>query len=372
MDGPVPIVASINLLNRDTIELILVKLDPSDVLKVCSLNRYLFKISQSKNLFSRLMSAHYPDSFHTDNPKKQYIAICKGVETIYCMDRIKMSMSPIFSQPVCIVKPCFPELTPRWSVGNLTPRSMFALVICLEKDDWLQKNVSARVYNDFTLCFSKYSKHHANDKSENAEKSKRKSKAKRKAANRNLANILDPILKGILTRYREGEGDLLAGLDVDFLQQCKAKAYHTHGSKNIILTVPGYAVPEGSEVWFSVYFVNGFLITNRGTASYRSKAELCRRFVEDNYDGFVQSLVESCDDYIKRVNGQLRIVGYHGETEEVRMKHSIFTEYMKTSGVVPAAFTKENLYDHCLQENIYRYRLFPDSTDISYMFWHKF
>lgn len=318
------------------------------------------------------MSVHYPDSFHTDNPKKQYIAICKGVETIYRMDRIKMSMSPIFSQPVCIVKPCFPELTYRWSVGNLTPQSMFVLVICLEKDDWLQKNVSARVYNDFTSCFSKYSKHHLNDKSEKAEKSKRKSKAKRKAANRNLANILDPIVKDILARYRKGEEDLLPDLDADFLQQCKAKVYHTQGSKNIILTVPGYAVPEGSEVWFSAYFVNGFLITTRGTASYRSKHELYRRFVEDNYDDFVERLVEAYDKYTDRVYGKIHRLGYHNETNKTTIQDKFFVECMQILGVVPAVFTKENLYNHCMQENIYQYKLFSDSTDISYMFWHKF
>ncbi len=74
-----------NILDKAVLVQLLTNMTPSDVLSTCRVDRRYADICRDSQVFHRLLSAHYPESFPTDNPKKQYIALTKDIYTPYLL-----------------------------------------------------------------------------------------------------------------------------------------------------------------------------------------------------------------------------------------------------------------------------------------------
>lgn len=347
-----------NSCGRDIVESILLRCDPNSVLTICSLNRRLFNISRDQDLFRRLLTAHYPNSFHTENPKKQYVAICRGAETVYIMNRLKLSKTVAFSRPLLLVEPCFPELTPGWSIENMALHQLAPIINDLQTSNRLDNDVDRKIYEEIVSRYTIYSKTLESLKVNNESKKEK----------RNLASVLDFILKKHLARFREC-GDAIPPLwKSHLLQQCKSRQFQSNGDKYIILTIPGCPIPKGNEIWFRIWCYKSCVISGDDITVHRTKDDLCRDFVDKNYDGFVNDLLKACDNRLNLIPIYHMVDGYYGEPADRRIKHAIFAEFMQSSGIVPKDYTKENLYNHCMREAIFRYQLFPDINRVMHIF----
>jgi len=70
-------------LNKDTISEIALRLDPESVLKLCDTDKKLREICKKPETFKILLNSHYPGLPHTDDPRKQYMALTYGKSTTY-------------------------------------------------------------------------------------------------------------------------------------------------------------------------------------------------------------------------------------------------------------------------------------------------
>lgn len=71
------------ILNNNAFASVLSQLSPREVLKNCQLDRKFATVCRDPEVFKFLLNKHYPNSFHTDKPRQQYIALTTGVETTY-------------------------------------------------------------------------------------------------------------------------------------------------------------------------------------------------------------------------------------------------------------------------------------------------
>lgn len=73
------------ILDKGVLSHILRDLSPRDVLKTCQMNVQYQQTCRDPTIFNTLLLKHYPQAFATDNPKRQYIALTQGVQTIYSL-----------------------------------------------------------------------------------------------------------------------------------------------------------------------------------------------------------------------------------------------------------------------------------------------
>jgi hypothetical protein len=75
---------TLELLTFDALFLILQKLSPKAILNLCLASENFERIyCQTQDVWRRLISYFFPNSFHTDNPRDQYRALAEGVITPY-------------------------------------------------------------------------------------------------------------------------------------------------------------------------------------------------------------------------------------------------------------------------------------------------
>jgi len=72
-----------NSFDKNIIFNILEKLDSWSVLDASMINKNSNRLCKNKDVVMRLLDAHYPNAFYTDNPWQQYIALISGVYTFY-------------------------------------------------------------------------------------------------------------------------------------------------------------------------------------------------------------------------------------------------------------------------------------------------
>lgn len=118
----VSLLPTVSLLSLDKGALteMLLRFHPRDVLSMMKINRRFALLSRDQGVFLQLIAKHYPQEFATDDPRKQYIAITREVETIYTIDGIIESNGSIKSTgPIAVRKSTKPELSPGWSLYNV-------------------------------------------------------------------------------------------------------------------------------------------------------------------------------------------------------------------------------------------------------------
>lgn len=74
---------SFQILDNYAILNILKYLEPKDILNMYQINKWLNNVLKNVDIIKRLLDLHYPESFYTDCPWKQYIALTMNVYTFY-------------------------------------------------------------------------------------------------------------------------------------------------------------------------------------------------------------------------------------------------------------------------------------------------
>lgn len=74
---------AVNKLNRDSLEKIFSISQPKDILNLCQTNKNFQNICNNAKIFERLLDIYYPNTVHTEDPKKQFIACASDIKTFY-------------------------------------------------------------------------------------------------------------------------------------------------------------------------------------------------------------------------------------------------------------------------------------------------
>lgn len=135
-----------NSLSKDVLKLIFLNINAKDMLQVCFVNRACAHVCRDKDLYTKLLTLHYPSLYLTNNPKQQYIAIITGVKTIYKMVFLHDNCilyrngEPMFKQPVKVGRSRRPESSFYWSIQHVSIQTLHALLSVPSFKAWLSCN----------------------------------------------------------------------------------------------------------------------------------------------------------------------------------------------------------------------------------------
>ncbi len=118
-----------NILDKGVLSKILFNLSPRDVIATCATNRKYAHVCREPHLFERLLRAHYPQDFETDNPRQQYVALTVDVKTLYAfpIDFGRQGIDAYQGELVQLTNPSLIEFTPNWSLYTVGLYSLFIL-----------------------------------------------------------------------------------------------------------------------------------------------------------------------------------------------------------------------------------------------------
>lgn len=344
---------------------ILVNLQPQDVISMCQTDKMFRRICYNPILWTFLIEKHYPDSLLTDNPRQQYIALTRGIETTYETKAVLTENGEGRTDAVKIGKSQRPETTGGWSLDNVDPDTILKLLKNPIFMGWLDKDLVGRqIGQKLYIVLERTGEDIMNQTRYEKNKYKWESSV-------HLSHFL-PYILSFLNDYREKglvsivledtvrcrlDGDEetakaalenLPGLLDEILQTGKPKS-KTPSSGNIsVFVIKGNPVPSGSTGWLISHFSSGKrgeYVAFHNVVFGRSREQAVQYFIERYYD---RILADALSRFL-RMRGVDR-ANYDLETSEL-MKTEEFIRYMADSASSVNPLTKENIYQYLLTEH---------------------
>lgn len=307
------------LLDKGPLQTILLKLAPRDVLATCKTNPTYAWVCDDPHLFERLLAAHYPDAFQTSDPRRQYIAITRGVETNYVIgygnDYLTEFIKNGRAKPFQIGETRVPEDAPGWSLNNIHDDTIGAVIRNKIFISWL----TPEQYEQLRTLQSE---------DWNANGGNRSPTFSRSARLRNpLVDFLDPLFKAFVKEYRQMGLDAMLripriserfldlvgsnrsvwdrGIDRikeeivstgTWIQMAivrgRSKMYESvpdRPNARVVFTVPGFPIPEGTITWALVETYSG----NSNITIFKTKERLIDALLEREFKNIRGRIIDT-------------------------------------------------------------------------------
>lgn len=75
-----------NILDKNALTEIFIRMKPADVLNLCQINQQFNYVCEDRSVFIKLLDHQFPNSYYSDDPKKQYIALASGIVHFYTLE----------------------------------------------------------------------------------------------------------------------------------------------------------------------------------------------------------------------------------------------------------------------------------------------
>lgn len=370
---------SFDILDKGVLTQILSNLSPDDVLNTCKTSKRYASICSDQDVFRRLLTVHYPGAFFTDNPRLQYIAITSGVETLYLMkqftyyeDGVKYTDYKNFDPPILIDKPMRPEDTPGWSLRNLDGYSILdflrlRIIITLDLSPvmgWIKQSTTEEQYKTLLEAINSLQELHSRISVGYG--------PQEDIILETIAEVLDPLVKNALKTDRKKTISLFSE---HIIKGARDRRYKPEYSNDLVFTIEGLAIPTGTLAWLLIQLKENS--QSKAVDVYRTKHEMCRDFVEKNYNLMLEDLINGEDfrHYIldlyndRTLEEQNEVeLEINSMSEEEVLESTYFKGFLENAGVVPIPFTKEGLFQYCMRDEVDEYRLLPN-LDALVNFW---
>ncbi len=344
---------------------ILVKLKPQDVISMCQTDKMFRRVCHNPILFTFLIENHYPNSLPTDNPRRQYIALTRGIETSYETRAVLTENGEGRTDAVKIGKSQRPETTESWSLDNVDPDTILKLLKNPIFMGWLDKDDDGyQIGQKLYIVLGRAGENLMDQTRYDRDRYKLELSV-------HLSHFL-PYFLSFLIDYREKglisivledtvrrrlDGDEetakaalenLPGLLDEILQTGKPKS-KTPSSGNIsVFVIKGNPVPTGSIGWLISHFSSGKrgeYVAFHDVVLGRSREQAVQYFIERYYGRILAGALSR----FLRMHGVDR-ANYDLETSEL-MKTEEFIRYMADSASSVNPLTKENIYQYLLAEH---------------------
>lgn len=303
--------AAINRITADPLFVILARLDPKSVLRTCETTQQFRRLCQNPNLFSALMRSHYPNYFETNNPKEQYIAITNGLETVYRMQRARVATDSTevywneLENPVQYGKTQLPQNIPGF---HLKISEVYDL-----------DQILGPGYVPISL--------------------------------RHLIGQNGEVLWNYIQKAPPGSSvlpeeipKLLEAKKITpyWIKRGRPKSYRADESKEIVFTIKGYPIPRGTRAWLLIAEGDS---TNDETRVFKTKEDLARSFIEKEYPGFEEAII---DEFLDANNEfDLNYDPTREELERMLFSAPKWKTYLQTLQL-PYPLTSQTVYNHIL------------------------
>lgn len=309
--------AAINRITADPLFLILIKLEPKEVLKTCGLTGQFARLCQNPNLFAALMRLHYPNSFETTNPKEQYKAITAGFKTTYRVTRDESVVDKdggeywtTFKNPVQYGKTQLPHRIPGFKLKVYSIEDLRRLVgpgyiptalrQLLDKED---SNLYSYVMNqgrDFEVTPEEVEKLYA---------------------------------AGKISDYQ--------------LQEGRAENYLADHDTEVVFSVKGYPIPAGTKAWLLILESHAAGIEDT-VQVFKTKEALAKSFIENEYPDLKRTLIDIFADDNEQLN--LNVDPTPDEIERVLLPSSQWKAYIEDAQL-PYPFTTDKVYAYLMDND---------------------
>lgn len=329
------------LLDKLVITRILLGLNPRDVLSTCRIDRKYARVCNDPQIFQLLMETHYPDSFLTDNPHQQYVALTAGVETIYYID-YKKGNSIEQSDPVQMEAPGRPEdaSSPSWSssyvampqITHFLQTTGFLMLVPLSESEEIRAS-----HRDVLLYERKFSE-------------KGKTQREREA----FFKLLDQTFKTFMKEYRsqglekvleryslqfnseKGLRDLEQGIQ-DFLHAGRLYDGLRKNTRNdrFFFDVPGLPIPPGTKAWGLLHLK----FPQRELRIFKNKEKLLTYISDGLYEDIILNQFQGA------LGGGRALVVSQFTPEQIRQM-PLFVEWFSKTYPTFGTFNKQGLRNY--------------------------
>lgn len=385
-----------NILDKGVLSKILFNLSPRDVIATCATNRKYAHVCREPHLFERLLRAHYPQDFETDNPRQQYLALTYDIKTLYAfpIDFGRQGIDAYQGELVQLTNPSLIEFTPNWSLYNVGLYSLSILIryplfaVRIEQNLVLEKRDPI-----LWFLFLENLKEAVKQSEDYVDKGKSRIQMKEKFPDefafldrvfRKLAAefrkvgaegiIKDPAVRRALDEYyetklntgnsieqlRAGEVKRLQENILEYVKDGKSRDLR-HSEDREILAVRGNAPPAGITAWIAVEGEEGApqLVHLR-----KRREDLVEFLLDHSYGYLLDGMHGKFYDYLEGIGGGVDA----GEGNFIASPE--FAEFLKANPETAEieSFTREGLRDYMMTHDIFQ---LPDENQWFYYYFRQ-